>query len=346
MIGKRGQKAALMDWANDQNQLDRTAKYTLKELASYADADCCAWAKVATLAYGVNCSERTLQYQLRALQEAGLIRDTGRTHRLEGSTRSVPIYQLAPDADGLGRAGPMGAVSAPILGDGCKTGGGMGAIGLHPQETIGDQELADASSPGASAREIAFRDLVDASPKPVLKFADLAAAFAAFCVLADQGVEVGRLAECARRMGEDPAFRSRRFPDPLEAWLSKGQFLGWWPSARADEAVPQPSFAAADANAAPAADQAVWREVDAKACAGMGEGDYGSYIRRCFLGLAGSELYVVAWSGVARDWIAGRCWKRLTGWWAEADPAGRPLKLVSKNEFAALAQRQGEGVGS
>jgi hypothetical protein len=51
----RGQKADLYKWVNDQQQLDMRTKYILKELADFAEADCCAWSKVATLAYAANC---------------------------------------------------------------------------------------------------------------------------------------------------------------------------------------------------------------------------------------------------------------------------------------------------
>jgi DNA-binding transcriptional ArsR family regulator len=73
----RGQKADLFRWVNDQQQLDMRTKFILKELASFADSDCCAWSKVDDLAYAANCSPRTVQYHLAALLEAGLMRRPG-----------------------------------------------------------------------------------------------------------------------------------------------------------------------------------------------------------------------------------------------------------------------------
>lgn len=348
MIASRGQKIDLLKWANDQNQLERTTKSTLKELAGYADADCCSWAKVSTLAYGVNCAERTVQYQLRALQEAGLIRDTGRLHRLEGSTRSVPIYQLAPSVEGLGRPERMGAEIAPIDGDGCNPAGGMGAIGLHPQETIGTKELADASSPGASARtevlDGVFDQLVEAVPARMLKFSDLGEARLELAALAERGLDVRQLPDCAVRMASDPDFKSRKFPPPLEDWIAKGQWRGYpAPAAAAREAEMVSPVAASTAYAAPEADQFVWRIVVARLIAALTESVFGSYIRPAVLAARGEDLFLVALTGTARDWIANSAWRRIQDWWSEADAGRRPLKLVSKAEFEALLQREGVG---
>lgn len=348
MIASRGQKIDLLKWANDQNQLERTTKSTLKELAGYADADCCSWAKISTLAYGVNCSERTVQYQLRALQEAGLIRDTGRLHRLEGSTRSVPIYQLAPSVEGLGKPERMGAEIAPIEGDGCNPAGGMGAIGLHPQETIGTKELADASSPGACARtdvlDEVFDQLVEAVPARMLKFSDLGAARLELAALAERGTDVRQLPDCAIRMADDPDFKSRKFPPTLEDWIAKGQWRGYPAAAAvAREAEIASPVSASAKYAAGDADQAVWRVVAERLIDALTEKTFGSWVRPAVLAAHGERLFIVALNGTARDWIRNNCWRRVEAWWAEADTAARPLGLVSKAEFEALLQREGVG---
>jgi DNA-binding transcriptional ArsR family regulator len=235
--GRRGQKADLFKWVNDQQALDMRTKFILKELASYAGPDCCAWSEIKTLAYAANCTDRTVQYHLAALRTAGLIRLTDRTHRLEGSTRSVPVYQLAPGVEGLDPRCGMGAKIAPILGgDGCNADGGMGATGLHPHMRTGEQSGDKSPSPGVREREAVFRDLEAATPRAVLKFADRDAAFAALCALADEGVDIGQLPDCARRMSADPVFRSRKFPEPLHGWIAKGQWRGWLPEPAAEVA--------------------------------------------------------------------------------------------------------------
>lgn len=249
-------KADLLKWANSQLHLAAATKAVLKELASFADADGCAWAKVETLAYGTNIKERQVQRHLETLREAGLIRLSGRQHRLKKSTRSVPLYQLAPELfEAL-----EGAVGAPPMGgvDDTHTGVSMGGVddthageyGCHGRQPMGgvddtphrrstgDQSGAEAPSPGAReasplAQRSDFDRLVEAVPQRVLKFADLEAAWCAFEGLAEQGVEVARLADCARRMAADPEFVSRKHPPPLQDWLGKGQWRGWWVEAGA-----------------------------------------------------------------------------------------------------------------
>jgi hypothetical protein len=100
-----------------------------------------------------------------------------------------------------------------------------------------EQSGAKAPSPGAREREArlraGFEALEAATPKAVLKFADRDLAFAAYCELDAAGEDVAALADCARRMGEDPAFKSRKFPPPLETWLAKRQYRGWQAEAAA-----------------------------------------------------------------------------------------------------------------
>lgn len=220
-------KSRLYAWVDGQRSLDVRTKYLLEKLAMYADAEGVAWAKVDTLAGHINGSERTAQNHLRKLESLGLIKNTGRTHRLKGSTRSVPLYQLAPHVEGLGAPISMGANSAPIETHGCNPEGGMGAKGLHPYKE--DLEPREANASSAGAREALFSELEGAVDRRVLRVTDRDEAWLAFCALGDAGVDLSRLADCARRQAADPDFKTRRFPPALETWLAKGQWRGWLP---------------------------------------------------------------------------------------------------------------------
>lgn len=248
-------KNKLLDWVDEQAQLDTVSKYILDKLARYADADCCAWAKVATLAGYVNKSERTVQQRLRLMQEQGLLKDTGRTHRLEGSTRSVPVYQMAPDVEGLGKRskGPdsMGAKSAPIAAHGCRNDGGMGEAvftRIEPRnlEQSNDcsergREREDSGSEGqgegldVAALERLFAQVEAAYPRLGLGFSDRSMAWRAFLDLAGQGVDVAQLPGAAARYAADPVLRKRDFgPVSLQRWLSEGRYRAWMPAAEAE----------------------------------------------------------------------------------------------------------------
>lgn len=348
MTRARGQKVDLFKWVNDQQALDMRTKFILRELAGYADGNCVAWCKVETLAYAANCTERTVFNHLATLRDAGLIVDTGRTHRLDDSTRSVPLWQLAPNEPGLGQpwetAASIPEEISPIAAACMQSGGGIHETGFHPVGHKGLQESSDELSPSAGEREALFGKVIEACPRSMLKFADRDKARAVFEDLCDQGFEVAELPGCMRRMVVDPAWKSRRFPPQLDVWFAKRHFDGWWPEARADQPVPERGAQAAVEHAAPEADRAIWRTVEAEACAALTETTYGSWIKPASLRAVAGGLYVVAATGTARDWIAGNCWRRIEGWWAQADSAKRPLKLVSRIEFEALAKRQAEGV--
>lgn len=248
----RGQKADLFKWANDQQQLAMRTKAILKELCAFADAECVTWSPVATLAYAANCNERTVQYHLRKLEAEGLLEPTGGTHRLEDSSRSVPLYRLAPHVEGLGLregcapppikgseagggegvAPSMGAKIAPIeKGHGCKSASSMGAIGLHPhKENLGEPEEADASSERASERDLdlVFAEIEAAYPRLGLGFTDRAAAWAVLVRLAGEGVDVEALPAAAARYAADPILKKRDFgPVSLQRWLADGRYRGW-----------------------------------------------------------------------------------------------------------------------
>lgn len=260
----RGQKADLYKWANDQQQLAMRTKAILKELCHFADAECVTWSPVATLAYAANCNERTVQYHLRKLEAEGLLEPTGGTHRLEDSTRSVPLYRLAPRVEGLGlregctpppppiaaaceggASGPsMGAKIAPIEpGYGCKSTSSMGAKGLHPhKEILGNPEEADASSERARDIDLdgVLAGIEAAYPRRGIGITDRSAAWAALVRLAGEGVEVADLPAAAARYAADPILRKSDYgPVSLQRWLGEGRYRGWLPEPAAGAEAPQ-----------------------------------------------------------------------------------------------------------
>ena len=230
-------KAQLFQWVDDQTQLDAPVKYLLEKLASYAGADNCAWAKIDTLAKHINRSDRQVQNYLKILKESGLIKDTGRKYRLKDSTRSVPWYELlvADKSEPEVVCEPEVWVkhASPIDGVWVKPEASMGEAHFTCIEPI---EPKGANAPSASAREglkIIFSELEAAMPPRMFAFGDRDAAIEAFIALADQGVEVGELPGCMRRMAVDPVFVSRKFPQGLDGWLIQHRFRAWWPGTEA-----------------------------------------------------------------------------------------------------------------
>jgi len=264
------QKADLLKWANDQQQLDMRTKAILKELASFAGEDCCAWSQVATLAWAANCVDRTVQRCLNELLAARLIEKTDRSHRLEGTTRSVPIYRIGPDVDWSGEASAMGDKMSPIDGgmgdiqaspmDGSGDGVwvtsevGMGDIGCHPHRVQGVHRFASLT-PGERARDLVevYRQIEAAAPAAILRFNDADAALNALGRAVEEGVEVERLTAVLTWMAGHADFKSRKHPPQLHTWLAKRQYVGWLRDLDAAEAGdPEGGSAAAPVWAGPA----------------------------------------------------------------------------------------------
>jgi hypothetical protein len=332
-----GVKDQLLAWATDQQQLDVASKFVLYRLAQFADGECCAWAKVDTLAFAVNVSARTIQYRLRDLEAAGLIRRTERVHRLEGSTRTVPIYQVAPEAEGLGLRQSMGAKSAPIDPHGCRIEGGMGAKGLHPhKELTGTEDPSGEGSMRAGEREALFGRLEAAFAKRGLGFTHRERAWGVFGELLDEGLDAERLILAAAAYAADPSVKRKDLG--LDHWLADRKYRGWWPEpaavAEAAVGVALPDHAAGEAW------QAIWRTACARLEAELGAGTFGSWLRPAFLGEQGGALYVVAATGMAHDWIRDNGWKRVLAAWSAATGAApmAPLTLISRARFQALNQ--------
>jgi hypothetical protein len=299
-------KDELLAWVNGQFQLDVTSKFILYRLAQFADADCCAWSEVATLAKAVNVSERTIQYRLRDMEAEGLLEDTGRKHTLEFSKngRKVPIYQVAPGIVGLDRsarpAESMGAKSAPIDGDGCKIDGVMGASCCTPIEPI---RTEGAYAPTAGAREIdpeGFGEAFEAYPIDGLKRTNVPEARAAWVVVAAEA-GVAELVAAVKAFRADPALAKGDFGAPgLHRWLGEERWRAY--VGRPGSAPVLPPRAAAGSAWAPLPDGL--RASFAESFTPAQAGSYGP------VGWIADGRIVVVATGVGRDWFrnAGRGW--------------------------------------
>ena len=240
-------KNRLLDWVDDQIQLPTATKYVLDKLARFADANGESWAPVARLAVLVNCDERSIQNHLKRLKDDGLIVDTGRKHRLPDSTRSVPLYQLAPElleapksAKAMGEnsspidAASMGETVSPIDPAWVKKSGRMGENCFTRIEPL-NPPLSDESE-GARARDPEFSDedraLFEAvagewglfAPDRVAKLLDWP------CWLAAMGrCEDGSagLARAARRYLAESADVRDRMTKAFGRWLRDGRWETW-----------------------------------------------------------------------------------------------------------------------
>jgi hypothetical protein len=208
---------------------------------------------------------------------------------------------------------------------------------LEPSEPEG-------SSPGAREAFRLLAELEAAAPPQILKFNDRAAAAEALAGVLAEGVATQQmLVERLAAMPGDPAFKSRKHPPQLHVWLRDRHFLGYRPAAAQALPLDGPR-AEASPHAAPAADQAIWAAAMAEMRVHMAADEFGSYLNPAFLGLAGGELYAVALSAVARDRLRERRSRQLQAAWAKADPAKRPLTLVSKLDFEARVGAAAGGV--
>ena len=298
-------KEDLLEWVDKRYELDLASKFILYKLAQYADAECCAWAKVATLSKHANCSERTVQNRLLMLREKGYLRDTGRTHRLEETRRSVPIYQLAPQVDGLGRKqrrdddpAPIrpratGANSAPIENLRVQESTPSGAAACTPYELKEPNESSNELSTQAREREAMFDQVERAYPRAGLGVSDRSMAWRAFLDLVAAGVDMGQLVEAAGRYAADPMLRKRDFgPVSLQRWLAEGRYRGWL--AQDDE--PRQSAAPRSAFAGPA-------ELRAAVAQAKGETFAASYVDRS--GWDDQAKAIVPWSSTAAERLRG-----------------------------------------
>jgi chromosomal replication initiator protein len=84
----------------------------------------------------------------------------------------------------------------------------------------------------------------------------------------------------------------------------------------------------------------VWAKTSARLRSELGEDAFGSWLARASLRSASSgELYLVTPTGVARDWIRRYAWRRIEELWGTLDDEHRTLRLQSRAEFEATAER-------
>ena len=84
----------------------------------------------------------------------------------------------------------------------------------------------------------------------------------------------------------------------------------------------------------------VWAKASVKLRSELGEDAFGSWLARAALRSAPSgELYLVTPTGVARDWVRRYAWRRIEELWSSLDDAHRTLRLQSRAEFEASADR-------
>jgi hypothetical protein len=216
----------------------------------------------------------------------------------------------------------------------------MGAHTVHPHNEQIEQTPSDEGDAGA--REGLFERLEEAYPKRGLGFTNRGRARIEFWKLLDGGVEAEALIAAAARYAADRTVK--RADLGLDYWLADRKYRGWQaagPVAGQVVAAANPSIAAPAAviDAAGEADQRLWAGVLAHLKNTLEAGDYVSYASRLALAERSGQLFAVAWSGLARDWLSRRCWTLIEKHWAGADDRGRSLVLTSKSEFEAAAMR-------
>jgi hypothetical protein len=234
-------KADLMKWADERVEVDLECKVILQKLAAYASEDGDTWSKVETLAYHANCSVRTIQLRLKWLKENGYLRDTGRTHRLKDSTRSVPLYVLQPTLEAELEPVSMGANSAPIDRAWVQNSEGMGATGCAPKDTRDTSESSDELSTRARALDEWFEQLEAAYPRIGLGFTDRTMARRAFTDLVASGVDPAALVAAAAAYRDDPIVKRRDYgPVALQRWLGEARYRAWLPGPAPEVAAIRP----------------------------------------------------------------------------------------------------------
>lgn len=329
-------KEALMRWVDDvaeRDGLDCRETLLLTKFAAYAAADMTSWAKVDTLQRQSRSSERKVQYMLRDFEARGYIRRTGRAHTLE-SGREAPLYVWAGFLEDFAGEGSTGAPGAPERALGCTDEGVTGAQGVHPQIEPIEPSYSSPSPDGegeerARAREAVFLALERAFGKAGLGCTNRDRARAVLWRRLDEGWDASDLIAAAKAYEADRTFK-RKGELGLDHWLHDLRFRRWLP----DPQLPLAAPAEAQAETGP------WLVTMAALQDRLGAERFGTWLSRAALGQIGEALYVVAWSGVARDWIRNNCWEALTAAWAAQEgSAGRPLTLIAKADFEALVRR-------
>lgn len=229
-------------WAKRQACGGRGPKDVLKTLADYAGEHGFAWASVARLARECEASERTVQRDLRHLEDMRLLLGYDVVDARTGRSRSrlywFPISGDEPDLKTRraieAELGARVTWVSPSEGDMGVTGeGDMGVTGRvttvspHKNPLLEPSE-ADASSAGArDCLEEAFQATLAAYPVSGLDNTDVPAARAQFAIEAQAVGDPMRLALAAKAYAEAPETQRRQFAAPgLHVWLARKAYQG------------------------------------------------------------------------------------------------------------------------
>ncbi|MET0293421.1 MAG: chromosomal replication initiator protein DnaA, partial [Phenylobacterium sp.] len=88
---------------------------------------------------------------------------------------------------------------------------------------------------------------------------------------------------------------------------------------------------------------AVWTKTCQALKRELGEATFGSWLGPAALREHGEDVYLVAATGVARDWIRRHAWRRIGELWAQNDPMGRRLDLKSRMEVDSASSAAAAG---
>lgn len=293
---------------------DVSAGVVLRELADFADAEGCAFPKVATLVEVTGLTARAVQEALRRLEGAGIIVRTGRT---APRNRNVPVYQLRLDAEFAGSVlSDMGAAAAPLA----EKGAGdapqrvqelhpKGAGAAPPIGTTREQEEADASSTRATEqdRKSAFDRAWAAYPEAGRDRSSPRIARRAWDREARK-FDPESLVEAVKAFADNPALWGvSGTPCAFHRWLAEGRFENLLPSGEAGQPAARTRFVGPP-------------ELRDAFVVAHGEAKAVSYLDRCSWRGVPSALVEGQWAGelaAKGETAAGELRRLLRGcWWA------------------------------
>lgn len=340
--GPLASKDKLLAWVEDyadREGLDAARTLYLSKFAGFASAAMESWSKVDTMTRLARCSERMAQKVRQEFVALGVLEETGRFHILEETGRKVPLYRWRLFLDELMAGDASGAPCAPEGGSRVHGNGPSGAQGVHPQIEPIEPTPSDEGEAGAREREALQVRIEAAAPRASLGNTIRDHVRSALAEVLDEGVDGEALVAAARAWAADPTFKRKDLG--LQFWLRDGRFRRWLPEAGV---AAEGEAVALAPGLLPAGEVGPWMATMAALQVQLGAATFGTWLGRASLGQIGERLYLVAATGVARDWIKANCWASVGERWADADAAGRTLELVSKSEFEALMRRK-EGVG-
>lgn len=347
-----------LGWVRKQAAPSREVKAMLMFLADNANEQI-SFPSKRTLARDIQCSEKTVMRMLADAVEAGLIVRLDVEDRATGRTRTCgyyfPVQGRPPSSEEVAaferEVGGRVTQVSPWEGDtGVPLEGDTGVTGrvtlVSPLKSPDKPSETEVSSPGAREDgetpvgkvEAALIEAVRAAmPVGMGRVSSEPDWIEALDVLAGRGEDVSAIPDRLRRLADDPLWKGLKVPTRCERWLLDGKWRFY----------PDRPAAAPDAGAAlepgmlPAGECEPWRRAMAAARAAIGDKAFGSWLSRASLGQIGGTLYLVAATGMARDWIKAECWALIFDTFEAADAKRRHLILVTKPEFEALMRQHG-----